>query len=64
MSERDQDERTDNEKYTGPERRTLKQRRVKPDQRKGIRFDPDGGDRRSGIARRKDDVGIHEWEDE
>ena len=48
--------------YDGPERREQMEtnRRLKPDQRKDIRFDMDGGDRRSGFARRRDDEGLHD----
>lgn len=48
--------------YEGPDRRDDpdRNRRSKPDQRKGIRFDMVGGDRRSGFARRKDDEGLRD----
>lgn len=43
----------------GEERRKQDERRKRPDQRKNIRFDEKGGDRRSGYARRETDEGIH-----
>jgi len=46
--------------YHGPERRRLKQRRIRPDKRGSIRFDETGGDRRAGFARRSTDEGLRE----
>ena len=40
------------------ERRSSADRRVKIDQRKNIRFDDSGGDRRSGTGRRSSDDGF------
>jgi len=44
--------------YSGPDRRKNCDRRVRVDQRKNIRFDENGGDRRSGNARRATDEGF------
>ena len=46
--------------YHGPEKRRIKQRRIRPDQRSIIRFDAMGGDRRTGFARRGTDEGLRE----
>lgn len=44
--------------YFGPNRRYSYQRRVMLEQRRIIRFDQNGGDRRSGFARRDTDEGF------
>ena len=46
--------------YHGPDRRHGDERRVIPDPRRVVRFDRNGGDRRSGFARRKADEGFRE----
>ena len=48
------------EGYSGPERRFGADRRVMPDRRETVRFDHNGGDRRSGFARRDTDLGFRE----
>ncbi len=47
--------------YTGPERRKG-ERRVTPDRRKTVRWEPDKPDRRSGKDRRKTNRDIWEYE--
>lgn len=44
--------------YSGSERRNNEERRLRPDQRSGIRFDEKGGDRRDGFGRRESDEGL------
>ena len=46
--------------YLGPDRRYGNERRVILEQRSVIRFDKNGGDRRSGFARRGIDEGFRE----
>ncbi len=46
--------------YTGPNRRYGTERRITPDPRRVVRFDQNGGDRRSGFARRINDEGFRE----
>ena len=46
--------------YCGPNRRLANERRWGLDRRRMIRFDANGGDRRSGFSRRHSDEGIHE----
>lgn len=60
------DTSSDSEVEVGPdgvERRSQSERRKIRDQRKNIRFDEKGGDRRSGYARRETDEGIHPDDD-
>lgn len=46
--------------YLGPDRRSGNERRVILEQRRVVRFDKNGGDRRSGFARRSTDEGFRE----
>ena len=46
--------------YIGPNRRYGSERRITPDPRRVVRFDQNGGDRRSGFARRITDEGFRE----
>jgi hypothetical protein len=46
--------------YVGPNRRHCTERRVTPDPRRVVRFDRNGGDRRSGFARRRSDEGFRQ----
>lgn len=46
--------------YLGPDRRHGNERRVTLEQRRVVRFDKNGGDRRSGFARRNTDEGFRE----
>jgi len=46
--------------YLGPDRRYGNERRLTLEQRRVVRFDKNGGDRRSGFARRKTDEGFRE----
>jgi len=46
--------------YIGPNRRYVNERREALDRRSIIRFDVNGGDRRSGFARRHHDMGLSE----
>ncbi len=46
--------------YLGPDRRYGNERRVTLEQRRVVRFDKNGGDRRSGFARRNTDEGFRE----
>jgi hypothetical protein len=46
--------------YSGPDRRYCNERRVALDRRNLIRFDVNGGDRRSGFSRRHFDEGLRE----
>lgn len=46
--------------YLGPDRRYGSERRVTLEQRSVVRFDKNGGDRRSGFARRSTDEGFRE----
>jgi hypothetical protein len=46
--------------YIGPNRRHGNERRITPDPRRLVRFDQNGGDRRSGFARRFNDEGFRE----
>ena len=46
--------------YAGPNRRYGIERRVTPDPRRVVRFDQNGGDRRSGFARRCSDDGFRQ----
>jgi len=46
--------------YSGPNRRHINERRWGLDRRSNIRFDINGGDRRSGFSRRHSDEGLHE----
>ncbi|MGD2053224.1 MAG: hypothetical protein PVG45_03870 [Gammaproteobacteria bacterium] len=46
--------------YIGPNRRYGNERRITPDPRRVVRFDHNGGDRRSGFARRLTDEGFRE----
>lgn len=43
--------------YSGADRRRANERRVRIDRRRVIRFDANGGDRRSGFSRRHTDGG-------
>ncbi len=43
--------------YSGADRRRVNERRVGIDRRRIIRFDANGGDRRSGFSRRHTDEG-------
>lgn len=49
--------------YFGPNRRNRSDRRVMLDRRRTVRFDRNGGDQRSGFARRGTDVGLCEEDD-
>lgn len=44
--------------YSGPNRRRVNERRWGLDRRRIIRFDVNGGDRRSGFSRRHIDQGL------
>lgn len=44
--------------YSGPNRRRINERRWGLDRRRIIRFDVNGGDRRSGFSRRHIDQGL------
>lgn len=44
--------------YVGIERRSNKERRLRMGRRSNIRFDGSGGDRRSVMGRRGDDIGL------
>ena len=46
--------------YFGQNRRYCIDRRVMSDRRRVVRFDHNGGDQRSGFARRASDQGLHE----
>ena len=46
----------DGKGYTGVERRSKKERRLRVDQRSNIRFNESGGDRRSSTCRRNSDI--------
>jgi len=46
--------------YIGPNRRYVNERREMLDRRNVIRFEVNGGDRRSGFARRHNDMGLSE----
>jgi hypothetical protein len=46
--------------YIGPNRRSRSERRLTPDPRRVVRFDKNGGDRRSGFARRFSDEGFRQ----
>ena len=46
--------------YSGPDRRDRGERRVVLDRRRVVRFDQNGGDRRSGFSRRNTDDGLRE----
>ena len=45
--------------YSGPDRRYSDERRIAFDRRGLVRFDFNGGDRRSGFSRRHSDDGIY-----
>lgn len=49
------DHDSDDEPYTGPERRSGEPRRKGVDRRNDIRFEPDKEDRRKSPGRRKED---------
>jgi hypothetical protein len=49
--------------YSGPNRRYVNDRRFALDRRAIIRFDVNGGDRRSGFSRRHTDEGLRQQDE-